>query len=35
MIQVIKNRIPAAFQELNRKALDIGLNLGKQYRDTH
>lgn len=32
VMKVIKTRIPKDFLELNRKALDIGLNLGKAHK---
>jgi 2-oxoglutarate ferredoxin oxidoreductase subunit gamma len=35
LLQVIKTRIPAAFLDLNNKALDIGLNLGRTYKKKH
>ena len=34
VMKVIKTRIPKDFLELNQKALDIGLKLGKEYK-TH
>ena len=35
VMKVIKTRIPKGFLELNQKALDIGLELGKSYKDKH
>ncbi len=32
VMKVIKTRIPKDFLELNQKALDIGLKLGKEYK---
>ncbi len=32
LMKVLENRIPAGFIELNRKALEIGMNLGKNCK---
>jgi len=32
MLQALANRVPASFWELNRKALMIGFELGKEYQ---
>ncbi len=32
VMKVIKTRIPKSFLDLNQKALDIGLKLGKEYK---
>jgi len=35
VMKVIKTRIPEGFLDLNRKALDVGLELGEAYKDKH
>jgi 2-oxoglutarate ferredoxin oxidoreductase subunit gamma len=32
IMQVLENRIPSGFIEMNRQALEIGLGLGQQYK---
>ncbi len=32
IMKVLENRIPADFLELNRRALDLGLELGREYK---
>jgi 2-oxoglutarate ferredoxin oxidoreductase subunit gamma len=35
VMKVIKTRIPEGFLDLNRKALDVGLELGEAYKDKY
>jgi 2-oxoglutarate ferredoxin oxidoreductase subunit gamma len=32
IMKVLENRIPADFLEINREALDLGLELGREYK---
>lgn len=33
IMKVLETRIPSDFLEVNRKALDLGIEMGKQYKD--
>jgi 2-oxoglutarate ferredoxin oxidoreductase subunit gamma len=33
VMKVLEKRIPSDFLDLNRKALDLGLNLGREFKD--